>query len=80
MSALNQNLGAQFVEGIDYNAEFGFDFKAPFSDDQFDYNLIFRATQSLRQDIEEAIVTGVNIMITLVNMVILSGVLISLSN
>ena len=61
VSALNQNLGAQFVEGIDYNAEFGFDFKAPFSDDQFDYNLIFRATQSLRQDIEEAIVTGVNI-------------------
>lgn len=61
VSALNQNLGAQFVEGIDYNAEFGFDFKAPFSDDQFDYNLIFRATQSLRQDIEEAIISGVNI-------------------
>ena len=61
VSALNQNLGRQFVEGIDYNAEFGFDFSTPWSDEDVDYSLIARATQSLRQDVEEAVVDGVNI-------------------
>jgi len=61
VSALNQNLGDQVVEGIDYNAEFGFDFELPGVDDVFDYLLIGRATQSLRQDIEEFVVDGINI-------------------
>jgi len=56
---LNQNLGRQLVEGIDYNAEFAFDFKTPFSEDEIDYFLNFRATQSLTQEIEEAVIDGV---------------------
>lgn len=59
VSALNQNLGRQVVEGIDYNAEFGFDFNLPFSEDEFDYGLNVRATQSLKQDVEEAVIDGV---------------------
>ena len=61
VSALNQNLGRQSVEGIDYNAEFGFDFDLPGSTDAVDYNLILRATQSLKQDVEEAVIDGVNL-------------------
>lgn len=61
VSALNQNLGRQQVRGIDYNAEFGFDFSTPWSDEDVDYNLIFRGTQSLQQDVEEAVIDGVNI-------------------
>lgn len=61
VSALNQNLGRQVVEGIDYNAEFGFDFNLPGVTDSFDYLLIGRATQSLTQTIEEIVVDGVNI-------------------
>ena len=61
VSALNQNLGRQVVEGIDYNAEFGFDFNLPNVEEEIDYQLIFRGTQSLKQDVEEAIIDGVNI-------------------
>ena len=59
VSALNQNLGRQVAEGIDYNAEFGFDVKTPFSEDEVDYFLNVRATQSLTQEIEEAVIDGV---------------------
>jgi iron complex outermembrane receptor protein len=61
VSALNQNLGDQIVEGIDYNAEFGFDFEIPGLEESFDYLLIGRATQSLTQNIEEFTVDGINI-------------------
>ncbi|MEP3891149.1 MAG: TonB-dependent receptor [Hellea sp.] len=61
VSALNQNLGDQVVEGIDYNAEFGFDFEIPGVDDSFDYLLVGRATQSLTQNIEEFTVDGINV-------------------
>jgi len=61
VSALNQNLGDQIVEGIDYNAEFGFDFDVPGVEDGFDYRLIGRATQSLTQNIEEFTVDGINV-------------------
>ncbi|MEM1379352.1 MAG: TonB-dependent receptor [Pseudomonadota bacterium] len=53
VEALNQNLGTQIVEGVDYNAEFGFDFELPSLDSPIDYNLILRATQSLEQTVEE---------------------------
>ena len=59
VNAQNQNLGRQNVEGIDYNVEFGFDFNTPFSDDAVDYGLIFRGTQSLNQEVEEAVIEGV---------------------
>lgn len=59
VNAQNQNLGRQIVEGIDYNAEFGFDFELPGVEDAFDYDLIFRATQSLKQEVEEAVIEGV---------------------
>ena len=59
VSALNQNLGSQTVEGIDINSEFGFDFPSPFSDGDIDYGLNVRATKSLKQDIEEIVVDGV---------------------
>ncbi|MEP3654589.1 MAG: TonB-dependent receptor [Litorimonas sp.] len=61
VSALNQNLGDQVVEGIDYNAEFGFDFELPGLEDEFDYRLIGRATQSLEQTIEQFTVDGTDI-------------------
>lgn len=61
VSALNQNLGDQIVEGIDYNAEFGFDFEIPGVEDAFDYDLIGRATQSLTQTIEQFTVDGTDI-------------------
>ncbi len=61
VSALNQNLGDQVVEGIDYNAEFGFEYKPSFLDAPIDYQLTARATQSLTQTIEEFVVTGINI-------------------
>ncbi len=53
VNALNQNLGQQVVEGIDYNAEFGFDFNLPRIEGDFRYDLIARATQSLTQTGEE---------------------------
>ena len=53
VEALNQNLGQQVVEGIDYNAEFGFDFNLPRIENQARYNLVVRATQSLTQTEEE---------------------------
>ncbi|PHS37537.1 MAG: hypothetical protein COA91_10100 [Robiginitomaculum sp.] len=61
VSALNLNLGSQVVEGIDYNVEFGFDFKPefiPFIDAPIDYNLIVRATQSLTQTEEQIQIDG----------------------
>lgn len=58
VSALNQNLGKQTVEGIDYNLEFGFDFDIPGVDSPIDYYLIGRATQSLKQDEEEFVIAG----------------------
>lgn len=61
VSALNQNLGDQVVEGIDYNGEFGFDFELPGVEDAFDYRLIGRATQSLTQTIEQFTVDGTDI-------------------
>jgi len=61
VNALNQNLGDQVVEGIDYNAEFGFDFNTPFSNSPVDYQLIGRATQSLTQTIEEFTEDGINL-------------------
>jgi len=61
VSALNQNLGDQIVEGVDYNLEFGFDFELPGVENAIDYNLIGRATQSLTQNIEEFTVDGINI-------------------
>lgn len=59
VSALNQNLGQQVVEGIDYNAEFGFDYKPSFLDSALDYRLIARATQSLTQTEEQFVVDGI---------------------
>ena len=53
VSALNQNLGTQTVEGIDYNAEFGFDFNVPYLESELRYDLVARATQSLTQTEEE---------------------------
>jgi len=47
ISALNQNLGTQVAEGIDYNIDFNMDFSA------VNYNLIVRATQSKTQTEEE---------------------------
>ena len=61
VSALNQNLGTQIVEGIDYNAEFNIDVKTPLFDEPVNYALIARATQSLTQTEEEFTVTGINI-------------------
>ncbi len=59
VSALNQNLGDQIVEGIDYNAEFGFEHQPSFLDEPVEYNLIARATQSLTQTVEEFVVAGI---------------------
>lgn len=59
VNAINQNLGKQTSEGIDYNVEFGFDVEPGFLDAPVDYRLIARATQSLRQDIEETTITGI---------------------
>jgi iron complex outermembrane receptor protein len=62
VSALNQNLGEQEIEGIDYNVEFEFDFKSPFGgDSEIDYQFIGRATQILTQTEEEFTVDGVNL-------------------
>jgi iron complex outermembrane receptor protein len=49
VSALNQNLGQQIVEGLDYNWEFGFDTEPSFLDSPIGYRMIGRATQSLTQ-------------------------------
>jgi len=61
VSALNQNLGTQIVQGIDYNAEFGFDVKPSFLSSPVDYNLIARATQSLKQDEDQITVDGIDV-------------------
>ena len=61
VNALNQNLGEQIVEGIDYNAEFGYEINAPFADAPIDYGFIFRATQSLTQTEEQITVDGTDI-------------------
>lgn len=59
VSALNQNLGQQVVEGIDYNAELAFDFTTPFSASPVDYGLTLRATQSTTQTEEQFVVEGI---------------------
>lgn len=53
VEALNQNLGTQEVEGIDYNAEFGTDFALFNLENRINYDLVVRATQSLTQTEEE---------------------------
>ena len=53
VEALNQNLGTQVVEGIDYNAEFGIDFNLPRLENEVRWDFIFRGTQSLTQTEEE---------------------------
>jgi iron complex outermembrane receptor protein len=53
VEALQQNLGQQTVEGIDYNIEFGTDFAAFNLEERINYNLIARATKSLTQEEEE---------------------------
>lgn len=53
VEALNQNLGTQEVEGIDYNAEFFSDFNVPGISNRVSYRGILRATQSLTQTEEE---------------------------
>lgn len=53
VEALNQNLGTQEVEGIDYNFEFGTDFNVPGIESRVNFDLIGRATQSLTQTEEE---------------------------
>jgi iron complex outermembrane receptor protein len=51
--AVQQNLGQQTVEGIDYNIEFGTDFALFDLEDQLNYDLIVRATRSLTDEEEE---------------------------
>ena len=51
--ALDQNLGTQQVEGIDYNIEFGTDFPLLNLDNRVDYDLVIRATQVLTDTEEE---------------------------
>ena len=57
VSATNQNLGQQVVEGIDYNWEFGFDVEPEFLDAPLDYLLIGRATQAKTQTEEQITAT-----------------------
>ncbi len=59
VSALNQNLGSQFVEGIDYNIEFGTEITMFNLENSIDYNLIIRATQSRVDEEEEFTVDGI---------------------
>ncbi len=61
VSALQQNLGEQISEGIDYNLEFGIDFNAPYMEGEVRYDLIARATQSLTQTEEIFEAAGVRI-------------------
>lgn len=58
VSALNQNLGKQTVDGIDYNVELGLNFEDFGINLPVDYAFIGRATQSLTQDEEEFVVDG----------------------
>ncbi|MEL6686093.1 MAG: TonB-dependent receptor [Pseudomonadota bacterium] len=58
VSALNQNLGQQIVEGIDYNIEFGFEYEKGIMDSPISYDFIGRATQMLTQTEEEILVDG----------------------
>lgn len=53
VEALNQNLGKQNIEGIDYNLELGADFSLPGFEQQLRLDFIGRATRSLTQDEEE---------------------------
>lgn len=53
VEALNQNLGTQEVEGIDYNLEFNTDFNLSGLEQRVRYDMIVRATQSLTQTEEE---------------------------
>ena len=58
VSALNQNLGEQVVEGIDYNLELGFNLEDVGVGVPVEYNFIGRATQSLKQEEELILATG----------------------
>lgn len=60
VSATNQNLGQQIIEGIDYNVEFGFDVDLGLGS-PVDYRLIGRATQSLTQTEELILPNGTTI-------------------
>ena len=53
VSALNQNLGTQIAEGVDYNVDFNVEFSAFNLERPFNYNLLIFATQSLTQTEEE---------------------------
>lgn len=53
ISALNQNLGTQVAEGIDYNLDFSTEFSAFGIASPFNYNLLIFATQSKTQTGEE---------------------------
>ncbi len=59
IEALNQNLGEQQVEGVDYNVEFGFDFNVPKLEGEVNYDLIARATNMMTLTEEEFAATGV---------------------
>ncbi|RIJ14390.1 TonB-dependent receptor [Henriciella mobilis] len=59
VNALNQNLGDQTVEGIDYNIEFNYEFNVPGLEGPVGYDLIARATQSLTQTEEQFLVDGI---------------------
>ncbi|MDT8437723.1 MAG: TonB-dependent receptor [Wenzhouxiangellaceae bacterium] len=53
VEALNQNLGTQEVEGIDYNAEFRTDFPLAGLEQRVNFNFVLRATRMLTQTEEE---------------------------
>ncbi len=61
VEALNQNLGSQTVEGIDYNLEFDIEVNTPWFESPFDYTAILRATQMLTQDEEQITADGTDI-------------------
>ncbi|MDJ0917113.1 MAG: TonB-dependent receptor [Woeseiaceae bacterium] len=53
ISALQQNLGKQVAEGIDYNVDFNMDFNAFNLESPVNWNVILFATESLTQTEEE---------------------------
>lgn len=61
VEALNQNLGEQTVEGVDYNVEFDIDVNTPWFESPFAYQGILRVTQMLTQEEEQITADGTNI-------------------
>ncbi|WP_019959861.1 TonB-dependent receptor domain-containing protein [Woodsholea maritima] len=61
VEALNQNLGEQISEGIDYNFELDFDFNTPWTEREIGYRGIFRSTYMLSQTEEEYLAEGTQI-------------------